>query len=550
MALKGSLKETSLPDILQLLALGEKTGCLSVTDQQNFGRIYFRAGRIVFASLVNNAEPLGERLLLEGAIDAAALSAAVTEQRLNPERRLGELLVERGAVAVEDLWRVVADQIEGAVYAIFAWKQGFFHFEPEQEPPQGEILVTLDVSSVILKGARRVDEHELIRKRIPHRRLILAQSKPEPQESEGGKAKGKAKTKAKVNASVGTPAPDVASVRDAVDGVRNVSEVLAAAGVEEFRGLKVLYDLLGAGELEVVGEGPPPQEGRNRRDEVRNLGLAFYTAGMLAEAAREFRQMVAMDERDAEAHFQLGLVAFQQQRYAEARQAFRRTVELHPDLPAGYLNLALALEALGHQEDAAKVLHTLEARDPDCLPARLHRAILHYRTGDYAEAMALIDGLELDPDLAPIARFYQAMLHALFWDLRRAGELFESIPPERRTARVLNNLGAVLERGDRLEEARASYLAALEVGGPAALPRKNLADLYYREGKYEAARSSYLLALQEEASMADALNRLGNIALKEGRQVEAISYWERALALDPADEQARSNLALARQEAG
>ena len=29
MAIKGSLKEASLPDVLQLLAMGKKTGCLA-----------------------------------------------------------------------------------------------------------------------------------------------------------------------------------------------------------------------------------------------------------------------------------------------------------------------------------------------------------------------------------------------------------------------------------------------------------------------------------------------------------------------------------------
>ena len=33
MAIKGSLKEASLPDVLQLLALGKKTGCLAVSDR-------------------------------------------------------------------------------------------------------------------------------------------------------------------------------------------------------------------------------------------------------------------------------------------------------------------------------------------------------------------------------------------------------------------------------------------------------------------------------------------------------------------------------------
>jgi hypothetical protein len=50
MAIKGSLSEASLPDVLQLLAMGQKTGCLSVTDRANFGYIYFDRGRITYAS--------------------------------------------------------------------------------------------------------------------------------------------------------------------------------------------------------------------------------------------------------------------------------------------------------------------------------------------------------------------------------------------------------------------------------------------------------------------------------------------------------------------
>ena len=41
MAIKGNLREASLPDVLQLLALGQKTGCLSVTDRSNLGYVYF-----------------------------------------------------------------------------------------------------------------------------------------------------------------------------------------------------------------------------------------------------------------------------------------------------------------------------------------------------------------------------------------------------------------------------------------------------------------------------------------------------------------------------
>ena len=53
MAIKGSLKEASLPDVIQLLYLGRRTGCLAITDRQNLGYIYFDDGKIAYASIVN-----------------------------------------------------------------------------------------------------------------------------------------------------------------------------------------------------------------------------------------------------------------------------------------------------------------------------------------------------------------------------------------------------------------------------------------------------------------------------------------------------------------
>ena len=58
MAIKGNLREASLPDVLQLLAMGQKTGCLSVTDRSNFGYIYFDRGRITYASIVNRRDAI------------------------------------------------------------------------------------------------------------------------------------------------------------------------------------------------------------------------------------------------------------------------------------------------------------------------------------------------------------------------------------------------------------------------------------------------------------------------------------------------------------
>ena len=80
MAIKGSLKEASLPDVLQLLAMGKKNGCLSVTHRNNFGYIYFTQGRISYASIVNRRDRLGDMLVKNEIISQQDLDAAIGAQ--------------------------------------------------------------------------------------------------------------------------------------------------------------------------------------------------------------------------------------------------------------------------------------------------------------------------------------------------------------------------------------------------------------------------------------------------------------------------------------
>lgn len=122
MAIQGSLEEAGLADILQLLGLGEKTGCLSVTADRNFGHLFFREGRVVFAKLVNREDRLGERLLFDGRVTDVELAAALSEQKDRPERPLGELLVERGALGRDELRGALAEQIEETVFLLFGWE--------------------------------------------------------------------------------------------------------------------------------------------------------------------------------------------------------------------------------------------------------------------------------------------------------------------------------------------------------------------------------------------------------------------------------------------
>ena len=115
MAIRGSLREAGLPDVLQLLSLGQKTGCLSVAQESSFGSIYFDRGRISYALIVNRRDRLGEMLVRSGAITRETLDEALGEQLMAGTGRLGDILVSTGKLTRDVLQAHVKMQIEEAV---------------------------------------------------------------------------------------------------------------------------------------------------------------------------------------------------------------------------------------------------------------------------------------------------------------------------------------------------------------------------------------------------------------------------------------------------
>ncbi|MDQ3557186.1 MAG: DUF4388 domain-containing protein, partial [Gemmatimonadota bacterium] len=234
MAIKGSLREASLPDVLQLLAMGQKSGCLSVTDRSNFGYIFFERGRIIYAAIVNRRDRLGDLLVKNELLDAATLARAVEMQGSQPEERLGEILIEMGAITREQLEQYIRIQIEEAVYFLFTWSQGSFYFEAGQEPDAGAMRVSINPENLLLEGARRIDEWSLIEKKIPSLDLVFELDR----ERIGDEA---------------VLTDEQRRTLSLVDARRTVHEIVHASGLVEFDVAKALFGLIQAGFAHHVG---------------------------------------------------------------------------------------------------------------------------------------------------------------------------------------------------------------------------------------------------------------------------------------------------------
>ena len=172
MAFQGSLKELPLPDIIQLVSVSGKTGVFSLRREGDpVGEIYLRGGHIVHASI--------------------------------------------GEIAGEE-----------AVYELAIWPEGDFVFTPGKETEQTTIQKSN--TNLLMEAARRIDEWQVLSKRIPSTRLVPVF------------------TQQAIATSVSLTAQEWSLVCK-IDERRSIEEVAIGLGTSPFEACKLLYGLITSG---------------------------------------------------------------------------------------------------------------------------------------------------------------------------------------------------------------------------------------------------------------------------------------------------------------
>ena len=534
MAIEGSLQDVALADICQLLAMGRKTGCLSITDRSNFGYVYFEEGRVIYASVLNRPDRLGELLVRNNVITRVDLSTAMEAQAHERGVRLGELLVRKGALTEEQLSRYISLQIEEAVYHLFTWSQGSFHFDPDQRPDEeGLFLVNISAESLLMEGARRVGEWGLIEKKIPSLDLVFAMQKSPDQADED------------VELTAGQK-----KLIPLIDGHRTVEELALESGMVEFDTCKALYGLLQAGFVgragqrdHVVAEGA----GGAEVTQHLNLGVAFYRSGMMEDAVREFQAVLEQEPKHPRALFRLGLIAFHAGRLNEALEHFDRMPEEARESYSVLRNRALSLEHLNRFPEALEVLERAEKLRPGDPALSLARGIVRLRSGDTAGSLEALRAYRTAATLKKPSALYYAftgLAAALAGEFDYAVQVGrEGLAHYPSCGPLLVNAGAVLERRGEGEAAEGLYARAVQTQPPPAQAHKNLGDQAWARGDQVAARVHYEKAVKIEPRLGDDIYlRLGNIAYKDQDLDVARLLWRRALELNPKNDMVRTNL--------
>ena len=254
MALEGTLRDFSLADIFQLIGLQRKTGVLTLRSPEDVVTVSFLDGRVVGADSLNKRleDRLGQVLLKTGLISSHDLEEALRIQ-LETLERLGHILISRGDISRDGLRKALEQQLLQIIFRVFRWQDGDYHFSQETSIDfDAELVTPIAAESILMEGARMLDEWPIIEKKIPHRGVVFVAT-PAARKAELATAAELEELENLDFDHEPPPAPPsgklriTATERDVlflVDGVATVDAIVKTSPYGEFETCKALYNLL------------------------------------------------------------------------------------------------------------------------------------------------------------------------------------------------------------------------------------------------------------------------------------------------------------------
>jgi hypothetical protein len=241
MAIEGPLQDIGIHDVFQLLDLARKSGRLTVRSdaRDNEGRVYFQSGAVVHATMRDNPHKLTSLLRKAGKVSQKELDAAGEAQNSGDSRRIGEILIASGAVTRRDVERYMRQGIESVVFDLFSWKEGSFSFSDGlDDDVKIDAAVRVSTESLLMEGARRIDEWSRMQDRIPGAHVVPALAEPR----EG--------TESYIDLR-----PAEWEMVTLIDGRHSLRDIAAELALSEFEVAKTVYGMLSTGLIEITSAG-------------------------------------------------------------------------------------------------------------------------------------------------------------------------------------------------------------------------------------------------------------------------------------------------------
>lgn len=272
------------------------------------------------------------------------------------------------------------------------------------------------------------------------------------------------------------------------------------------------------------------------------LGLALNKLGKTQKAIKAFRRALQLNPHDAGVHFFLGYLYSELKQWLEAEREYREAIQLRKDFLDAYQYLADMYLELGRRsgdqdrfQQAVDLYYELMENNPEISAAYNNIGVIYDEIGRKQEALAAFEKAvkQASQDVTLLFNLGSAYLSAgRFREARpvwqRLVDILEKDPEPKRVflAQAYNNLGVSItgeyslqeiEHGttdpELLTEAEYIFKKAIEIDSGYVDPYTGLGAVYYRQGREDEAKQTFLKALELDPNSEAAKDNLRLIPL-------------------------------------
>ena len=354
MGFAGNLSTLSLVEVLQTINRIRATGVLRLAAAETGREVVFADGEIIGVGFRAGEEKLTllRRLILEGRIDAA-VAGSISASKQESAAVL-ETLIQRGVISEADVHDALQRQAEDELYNLCSWDFADFIFQdatPDDQAAADQVEackahpLQINVNSVLMEAARRIDEWANLRQVIKSEDAVLGPAEAREQDL--------------LNASQGYPGSAVVPL---IDAVRTVEDIISDTVATRLDVYAVLADLIKDGLVAILA-----------RDDILAHADYQFAQRDYIKAARLFRRALSEDSTDQQTTAKL----------ADCLQLLGET----PNAASCFSQLALGYLDKGEGEQAISSAHRAVRLDSDDPQLRLILVRCLLDVGKTAEAV-------------------------------------------------------------------------------------------------------------------------------------------------------------------
>jgi hypothetical protein len=226
----------ALCDVVALASQSGWSGELVVYGEESARSIYFDTGSVVGAITNVPEERLGETLYRFGVVTREQLEQAI-KAAATSGKRLGETAIDLEFVTAEELFPMMARQVEEVFYRSLQVSEGIFFFFDRFDEKNLVRRHAMNASGLLMEGARRMDELRFFREKVPNDTYIPVTTPVQKR-----------------------PPDELLEIYQQCDGKRSVAEIGRRIGQLEFEVTRAVFQLINGGFLVVIAPRPQGPE--------------------------------------------------------------------------------------------------------------------------------------------------------------------------------------------------------------------------------------------------------------------------------------------------